>query len=228
MAKSWFAIAAMVLLLVGCSANNAEQTYPVSVEDAYGALTRLDLEKDKDPALPGGRVETDLVALQSVTWRFMIGDLETGRITATLAPKGDSETVVLFDVDTSRAPSTGAIGDQTNSLIKPWRAAYIAEKLSATLENRDYDRERVNALARTWGYGGVGQTLDVLANRGDMQAQALNTEAQMKALQRGEKVDMGLGAYEKAFEQEAMRNAPSQAKPSYAEQQARKWEQQNP
>lgn len=216
MAKYWVAIAAACLFLAGCSKNDVERTYPRSLEATYAELTRIDLRDVRELGFPTGQIEVDLVPLEMVTWRFMIGDLETGRINARLSRRGDAETAVAIGVDTSRAPTTDGFADEQGKIAKGWRLAVMTEKVASTFEGRSFDRERINATVKDFG---VDQTVQAMAMAGNL--------AESQARSRAGKGDAGLGAYGKAMEQEMRRNAPSEAKPSFAEKQADKWRQDN-
>jgi hypothetical protein len=211
MTRLWLAAAAAGLLLCGCNRNSAEQTYPVSAENAYAALTRVDLADTPELGFPGGSVETELEPMQQVTWRFMLDNLETGRMTARLTPAGASETAVAIDVDTSHAVGLSPMQAEQFKLLRPYQIAFVTEKFAATLEGRDFDRARVNAMAQDMGFGGAGQALDVLANRDAI---------------RGEGERLGRQAQEIERQQNAA-SAGGGAPPSYAEQQARKWTAEN-
>lgn len=227
MARYWIAIASACLLLAGCSKNEVERTYPRSIEATYAELTRIDLRDVSELGFPTNHIEVDLVPLEMVTWRFMLGDLETGRINARLSRQGDAETAVAVDVDTSRAPSMGALADQQNKIAKGWRIAVMTEKVASTLEGRSFDKARVSETVKEFQVDSTIQLVDTVGSMGQMQTEALDMAARERAFERGEKVDSGLGPYAKAMEQEMRRNAPSEAKPSFAEQQAEKWQQDN-
>jgi hypothetical protein len=137
--------------LYASDALSAGQVYDVPLEQAYSELSSMPLP---DPLIsPVSRGDAASVAVRrsprSIDWHFQIAGQDVAVFTATLSSEGADRTRVRIAYTPAEPPSP-ELGQLTSTaLVRDLARIAMTEQVSAELENRPVDRDKiVDALAR--------------------------------------------------------------------------------
>ena len=137
--------------LYATDALTAGQVYDVPLEQAYSELSSMPLPETLVRSTGGAEPASVAVerSPRAIDWRFQVAGQEVAVFTASLSPEGADRTRVRIAYTAAEPPSP-ELGQLTSTaLVRDLARIAMTEQVSAELEDRPVDRDRiVDALAR--------------------------------------------------------------------------------
>lgn len=129
--------------------------YPVAPSDVAHELAIMDLPDEVGQALDGNdlvRLRTTRKGNEEVRWDVLLNNVPIAHFVAELeAAEGGTNVTVDFELaDSDLAKAAGKETPLSTELVQTLTEIALAEQVDATLEKREFDRERVANAAATW------------------------------------------------------------------------------